>query len=591
MRLLTLASLVALVHVSPAAAQTTAARIAALPPSQDFQDDDGWSAAVRLELLASADSDRSGAIDAAAEVDVLSCADWQAVQGSYGGEIGIVFGFDPIFAWNGGALGFTETVAGQAFERLTYCLNGPGAVASAPQASPRPAAVTLDVSPSRGATPGVAGPSLYDTVLAVPGDPYDDAWASGVQAVLLGRFDADASGQIDTDAEVDAVSCGAWEGMQDAVRGGVREIYGFDPTYGWVGSTLGFDEALRERAHENATFCLPGARVADEIAAEAGGGSLEWKERVARVLVSMYDADGSERLDAREARAIQCDVWRAVERGYAQGEYDEFWVGYGFAPGMIWNASEMGFDESAREAAYADMASCRYLIGDTAPAVALGQAPTSFVANSQQLDGALDATDTTLRTGEYVETWHLYAEAGQSITGEVYSSAFDPYVILKSPSGQQFENDDWAGSTSVARVDVQNAEEGTWEVLATSYLPGATGAYEVTVSSHTPSAGAAPSPSVGDLVGTVWAEVCSGPMPARTFLRLEPDGQFAWSETSAADLTLDSGETWSLNGPVLTVSWNDGFATTRYVLDGTNALAGVSTKTCGSEARLVRIGG
>ena len=74
-------------------------------------------------------------------------------------------------------------------------------------------------------------------------------------------------------------------------------------------------------------------------------------------------------------------------------------------------------------------------------------------------------------------------------------------------------------------------------------------------------------------------------------MRLEPDGQFAWSYDSIDDASVDSGETWSASGTSLVISWNDGFATTTYDLaameDG--VAPGVSPKDSGDRAQLVRL--
>lgn len=206
--------------------------------------------------------------------------------------------------------------------------------------------------------------TVYDQIAAVPGDPLADEWASGVQRILLRAYDSNRSGDIDTSAEVDGVACEAWQAMQDVVPMGVRTIYGFKADYSWVGGRLGFAEAQRARADAAAARCLPGGDVAEQIAETPDGHSDEWIDTVGRILVDAYDRDRSGALNAREATAITCDVWREIETGYENGPYDRFWVGYGFAPDLLWNASDMGFDESSRAAAYADMQACPRLFAD-----------------------------------------------------------------------------------------------------------------------------------------------------------------------------------------------------------------------------------
>lgn len=97
--------------------------------------------------------------------------------------------------------------------------------------------------------------------------------------------------------------------------------------------------------------------------------------------------------------------------------------------------------------------------------------------------------------------------------------------------------------------------------------------------------------SADALAGTTWAEVCPGSNPERSFLRLDADGTFAWNYDDPDGVTPGDGETWSVDGSTLSISWSDGFAVTAYDLsrleDG--RIPGESTKSCGDEARLERL--
>ena len=446
--------------------------------------------------------------------------------------------------------------------------------------------------------------SVYDQMLAVPGDAHEPEWQAGAKTVLLRLADRNRSGEIDTAAEVDAVPCEAWQGMQDVVRLGVRGIYGFEASMGWAGGVLGFDEAQRVRADAAAVRCLPGVAVGETIAALPDAGSGTWKAAVGAVLVSAYDRDGTGALGAAEASAVECDVWRAVGEGKRW-----FWLRYGFHPMMTWSGGPLGLDESARAAAWARVEACPYIVADAevAPVAATpAEAPRSDVSSipslprsgdgaalrptfTQRLDNQLASSDETLRSGEYVDTWVLYASAGQQITVEVASSEFDPYIILKSPSGQQFENDDWNGSRSIARIVHDDAEEGQWEILATSYRSGVTGAYSVTLSTAFPSGGLTSPTTRNGLVGTVWAEDCPGTNPSRSYLRLDADGTFAWSGEGADDTAADGGDVWEVDNGALVVRWNDSYVVSRYPLTGGGILSGTTSKSCGSDIRLLRM--
>ncbi|MGF1468979.1 MAG: caspase family protein [Sandaracinaceae bacterium] len=96
--------------------------------------------------------------------------------------------------------------------------------------------------------------------------------------------------------------------------------------------------------------------------------------------------------------------------------------------------------------------------------------------------GALSAGDEQLSSGEYVDEHRFTWPMGARVHLEARSPAFDAYLIVRSPSGAQQENDDLVpGQTTNAGLDVQVTEAGPYRVLVTSYEPGETGAYELLV--------------------------------------------------------------------------------------------------------------
>ena len=122
------------------------------------------------------------------------------------------------------------------------------------------------------------------------------------------------------------------------------------------------------------------------------------------------------------------------------------------------------------------------LFGD-APETGRGRNPGAapeLAATLTGRTGELDASDATLRSGEYVETHTVELRVGQRLTVTMASSEFDPYLIVKAPSGEQEDNDDANGSLD-AEVRLDALESGTFEILATSAVPGETGAYRVDI--------------------------------------------------------------------------------------------------------------
>ncbi|MEZ6235215.1 MAG: pre-peptidase C-terminal domain-containing protein [Phycisphaerales bacterium] len=95
--------------------------------------------------------------------------------------------------------------------------------------------------------------------------------------------------------------------------------------------------------------------------------------------------------------------------------------------------------------------------------------------------GSLRRGDEQLRSGEYMDRFTFEGVAGQRAVVRLESEDFDTYLILKDPDGEQEENDDFEGETSVSQVETTLEKSGTYEVLVTSYEEGETGAYRVTV--------------------------------------------------------------------------------------------------------------
>jgi hypothetical protein len=98
-------------------------------------------------------------------------------------------------------------------------------------------------------------------------------------------------------------------------------------------------------------------------------------------------------------------------------------------------------------------------------------------------DGRLEEGDDTLTTGEYYDGYELEGEPGQRLVIDLRSLAFDTYLILVLPSGEQIENDDADGDDDVghSRIDTTLTEAGTYRVYATSYESGETGPYSLTI--------------------------------------------------------------------------------------------------------------
>lgn len=105
------------------------------------------------------------------------------------------------------------------------------------------------------------------------------------------------------------------------------------------------------------------------------------------------------------------------------------------------------------------------------------------IAIGQTVRGALSAADERISTGEYVDTWTLTGRRGQTLTISMESTDLDAYLMVRGPGDLAEDNDDdpaARGSTN-ARLTVTLPASGQMRIRPTSYRPGETGAYVLTV--------------------------------------------------------------------------------------------------------------
>ncbi len=121
--------------------------------------------------------------------------------------------------------------------------------------------------------------------------------------------------------------------------------------------------------------------------------------------------------------------------------------------------------------------------GGAAPAPAPAPAtPASAVGLGRTVSGRLESGDATLRSGEFLDTYTLDGRRGQQLDIRLVSREFDPYLMLRGPSGFTQDNDDDVGSgTSNSRLTLTLPADGAYRVVATSYRPGESGAYQLTI--------------------------------------------------------------------------------------------------------------
>lgn len=130
--------------------------------------------------------------------------------------------------------------------------------------------------------------------------------------------------------------------------------------------------------------------------------------------------------------------------------------------------------------------------GGTSPATALTTPSTPTAPGAPRVErGELREGDEALDSGELVDHYRMQFAPGAPVSVRLESSAFDPYLIVHTPSGQQNDNDDFEPGQLASGFDIAAAEAGEYVVSATSYRPGETGDYVLTVTEG----GSAPSSS------------------------------------------------------------------------------------------------
>ncbi|MBK8173311.1 MAG: pre-peptidase C-terminal domain-containing protein [Sandaracinaceae bacterium] len=130
---------------------------------------------------------------------------------------------------------------------------------------------------------------------------------------------------------------------------------------------------------------------------------------------------------------------------------------------------------------------------EATPAQPAATGPSTAVApGARQTRGNLARGDQTLQSGEFVDRFTMHFDAGSSVRLRLNSSAFDTYLLVRTPSGRQLDNDDLTPSDRNSGIDIPLAEAGDYEISVTSYRAGETGAYVLTQERGPSIPGAAP---------------------------------------------------------------------------------------------------
>ena len=96
------------------------------------------------------------------------------------------------------------------------------------------------------------------------------------------------------------------------------------------------------------------------------------------------------------------------------------------------------------------------------------------------ITGDLGRRDPQLEDDCYYDEYEIDAEIGTLLIITMESEEIDCYLIVYTPDGLQFDNDDY-GTTTDSRLVVMISQRGTYSILCTSYFAEETGEYELTI--------------------------------------------------------------------------------------------------------------
>jgi len=157
---------------------------------------------------------------------------------------------------------------------------------------------------------------------------------------------------------------------------------------------------------------------------------------------------------------------------------EERWLDSG---GAVTHTIRQTYDAAGRALALADThASYEYAYDAagrlTSVVAGFGSAPPPIVYDYA---GKLEPGDFTFGDGSYYDPYVFDAEVGDTITVTMRSTELDAYLIVQSPTGSQW-GDDNSGGGSDAQVELTAGEAGSWLVAANTWA-GMTGAYTLCI--------------------------------------------------------------------------------------------------------------
>ncbi|MBU1347774.1 MAG: pre-peptidase C-terminal domain-containing protein [Alphaproteobacteria bacterium] len=210
---------------------------------------------------------------------------------------------------------------------------------------------------------------------------------------------------------------------------------------------------LRGRRGQQLDLSLSSSAFDPYLAIAGPGGLSEFNDD---------DPDGGGAFDSRLFVTLPADGdYRITATSYAAGEAGDYRLSVAAADGRAAPGRPRQESYVEDRSGRSDVRGGSIRLGDT-------------------VGGTLQSGDETLDTGEFVDTFTFDGRSGQRIAAELTSAAFDAYMILRTPSGEQLDNDDGENGTD-SRLDTVLTEDGEYQVMVTSYSAGESGSYRFSV--------------------------------------------------------------------------------------------------------------
>ena len=191
--------------------------------------------------------------------------------------------------------------------------------------------------------------------------------------------------------------------------------------------------------------------------------------------------------------------------------------------------------------------------------IGLRDTPASGALASHVEHGRLDLDDRALDSGEFVDLYSFDGCAGDKALVDLASMEFNPYLVVQTPSDEQFENGIHEGDATRSLLALKLGQTGLYQVAVTSAQSGETGAYTLTMARAEP-----PSPAAAS--GIEGADRVAPTPPQAGESRVFDGIEFVWIPAGEFRMGSTSPEARDWEQPVTRVRISRGFWLGKYEL-------------------------